>query len=239
MNQAPGARRGALLDQLGVLLGQVGELGGREVGLLDVHARAVVEIGDVRLLAARRRPAARQADPQVPVGEHAQPLVEAAELVQQRGRRDHVRAAAGDRVVAHQVLREPLGRRRRVQAGRLVVAVHDDGGGVRERGAGGLGGVDLLAQLARRPVVVVVQERGPAPGGGREPVVAGAGDAHRATRGAAPAAAGRRARPAAPRCRRWSRRRRRSARARRPPARGRRRRRARPAPTGSGSGSRR
>jgi hypothetical protein len=121
-----------------------------------------------------------ETDPEVPVGEHAEPLVEPADAPSQVRVEHHPAGTPGDDVAREQDIPEVLpGQRRLVPDGPHAV-VDDDGG---TAGPGGAGvrphRVGLARELVGRPQVVVVDERHPRAGGRLQAGVAGGGDAER------------------------------------------------------------
>jgi len=152
-----------------VLRGEVAELGLDVAVLPQAPVVRVHEVADDDLLARGAPARVGEADEEVPVGELVQARVEASDLADERGAGHDRRGAAQD-VVPPQ---EPahVGRRRRGDSLQDIPGrVHGDHRPVDELRPRA-GRVELGAELARRPEVVVVEERDPLSAGSLDPVV--------------------------------------------------------------------
>ena len=135
---------------------------GADVGAVaEEHVRAVLDAGDEELRARRRRCRLHESQPEVPVLEEAQRLVEAADLPERVGADDHVRASARHVVAAEQERAELVRRGKRMDVEGTAAAVDHDAPGVDPGRSGGTRRVELRPELPRRPQVVVVEEREP------------------------------------------------------------------------------
>ena len=126
----------------------------------DVEVRVVLDICRQRLAAGRRPPAAAELQPGVPVGQHREGGIEAADRQQRLAAGEHRRGGA-DRVRAEQRLAHPVGIRGLHDALEDERLVGDDLARVGDLSATLGQRVQLSAALVRRPQVVVVEQRHP------------------------------------------------------------------------------
>jgi hypothetical protein len=125
------------------------------------HAAPMLGAGDEDFGTRDGGAGLRQADPEIPIAQLKEPLIEASEPPNEIRPRDHIRRAAPKYVPSE----ERLGKESGIRGGERVApcAVLRDScrSPVSEGGALRIGSVDLDAELARRPEVVVIEKRDP------------------------------------------------------------------------------
>ena len=141
-----------------VLRDQTLEVGAGMRTIAGEHVAPVLDPSDEELGTRGRTSDVHEAQPEVPVLEEPQLIVEPSDIAERLGADDHVGAASRDVVSAEKQRGELVGVGKRMQVERALLGVDDDALRVDPGGAGRTSAVELQTQLARRPEVVVVEE---------------------------------------------------------------------------------
>ena len=144
-----------------VLRREVGELGLDVRFFGETHLLRMPEVADQRLGRGGCGAGLRQTEPEVPVGELVQLGVEAAEIAGKVSARDDGGCSGRKCVPRAQKAADLVGVRSRQRLDHVRVVIEDEHRRVRPDRFSSLGGVELTSQLARRPHVVVIEERDP------------------------------------------------------------------------------
>ena len=144
----------------------------------EAHVPAVAHVAHQRTVDRAERRREREPDPELPVGEDAELLVESSDVPDESRSSQHARCSTGHDVVRQERARHRAQVRRVMLVGDPQSAIEGDVTRAAPRASSGDRG-ELRRELGRRPDVIVVEERHPRLGRSFQALVAHARHAER------------------------------------------------------------